>query len=187
MLEYIEKFVLLNLNEYPNININFPIGIFLIAMSLAICIACFILNYDKMYSVIILKQLIRREATSEESAKTIKELNIDNSFFIKFLLKKESGRLASIVKKQGEVKMTYEEYMSKVKEKGYKKEKLDFSTAKFYIPAEQMDTAKMIVATDTSSHIKPILLTIMIIALMICIAVLFPSLLDYVNRILADK
>ena len=181
MFGNIKDFFFLNLKEYSNINIDFPIGIFFIVLSLAICISCFIINYNKMYTVSILKQMIRRECIDEENAKTLAELNIKNSFFIRFLLKKEYGQLSKIIKEQGKAELTYEEYLALTKKKGYKKEKINFDTAKFYISKEEADKAKLIVDTDSSSHLKPILVSVMVLALLICFAILIPELLNLIN------
>ena len=183
VFRYIKEFFFLNLSDYPNIAIDFPIGIFIIILAFLICLGCFYINYYKMYTMNILKQLIRHKAYDEENSKTLADLRLTD-FVYKYILRTNSGRTSSLIKRQGEVKMTYEEYIALSKKKGYKEDKIDFSSAKFYIPAERASDAKHMVDTDSSSHLKPILLTVMVIALLVCLTMLVPEILNYINNTL---
>ena len=49
--EELKKFLLLNLNDYPNININFPIIFFLLCLTVALSAMFFIINKKNMYTV----------------------------------------------------------------------------------------------------------------------------------------
>ena len=186
MLEFLielKDLFLLNLNEYPNININFPIIIFFFTFTVALAVLFFVFNERNMNSVNLVKQLLRHEAYTEESAKTLNELKIKDGYIIKNILSQSTGKLASIVCRVGDTKMTYEQYMIASKQKGYKKEKIDFTSAKFFIPKERQESAKRMVDKDTSTRLKPILMTVFLIAIFACIAIVTPDLLDYVNRL----
>ena len=47
MGKYIKEFFLLNLKDYSNIDINFPIGIFLVILTVALILVAFIINHYK--------------------------------------------------------------------------------------------------------------------------------------------
>ena len=186
MIEFLielKDLFLLNLNDYSNININFPIIIFFFALTVAFSVVSFIINARNMHSVNLIKQLLRHEAYTEESAKTLSELKIKAGYLLKNMLSQKTGKLTSIVCRVGDTKMTYEQYMIASKQKGYKEEKIDFSSAKFYIPNERRENGKKMVDKDTSTRLKPILATIFLIAIFACIAIVTPDLLDYINRL----
>ena len=102
----IKDFFFLNLNQYENFAINFPIGMLLIAMTAVLCASTFIINYQKYYTLAILKQLTRHKATDEKSAKTLAELRLEKSFGLKYSLER-SNSLKSMVKRVGEKTPTY--------------------------------------------------------------------------------
>ena len=70
-------------------------------------------------------------------------------------------------------------------EKGYKEEKIDFDTARFYISPDKKKEASTIVDKDTSSPIKPVLATLLAVALFACISIVLPDLLAYISNSLA--
>lgn len=185
MLEFLielKDFFLLNLNDYSNININFPIIIFLFAFAISLSIVFFIINARAMRSVNLVKQLLRHEAHDEKSAKTLRELKIKEDFLMRNMLSQKTGRLASIVCRVGDTRMTYEEYMKLVKGKNYKEERIDFSTARFFVSKEREELAKRMIDRDNSSILKPILISIFVFAVVACLALITPDLLSYINR-----
>ena len=82
MYEFYKKFFLLNLKDYPNIGINFPITILLAALSLAFIAVIIIVNFRRSKIELIIRQLKRHEAVSEDSAITLGEMKLDSFIFI---------------------------------------------------------------------------------------------------------
>ena len=180
-LEDLKDFFFLNLNNYSNIKINFPIGIFLTLITVSLCVFAFIYACRRIVIVDFLKQLLRHDAINEENAKTLSKLRIKEGFLLKNMLSKTSGQLKSIVSIKGETKMTYEQYLIASKAKGYKEKKIDFSSAEFFINPEKLDDAKKTVESESPSIIKPILMSILLLVLLICVSLVLPQILDYIN------
>ena len=47
-MDFIVDFLLLDLAEFENFGVSFPIGFFVTFMLLALSCACFVINYQKM-------------------------------------------------------------------------------------------------------------------------------------------
>ena len=185
MGKYLKNFFTLNLKDYSNIGINFPMGIFLIMLTVALIVAVFVINDYKSKTAELLKQMFRHEARDEESAKTLKALRIKSGLTIKHALSGE-GRLKDLVRRVGEKKLTYEEYVALTKKRGYKEEKIDFESALFYLDEDNIQKAKRIYENDTSSIVRPILISIMLVAILVCLSFLVPELLTAINNSLAS-
>ena len=180
MGKYIKEFFLLNLKDYSNIDINFPIGIFLVILTVALILVAFIINHYKSNTAYLLKQLFRHEAFNEGTAKSLASLRVKNCFAIRHALSGE-GQLKALVLRVGEQKLSYEEYVKLTKTRGYKEEKIDFNTALFYLDEENLPRAKRIFESDNSSIIRPILMSVMLLALLICATLVVPEILTYIN------
>lgn len=179
-MNFIKEFFILNLNDYENIPFYFPVGLLITLLTVAMCVAVFVINYRNGYTCAMIKQLLRHGATDENGAKTLKELRLDNIYGLKGALSR-SGRLTYIVKRVGDVKPSYEEFMANRKKRGYKEEGIDFSEARFYIAEEQLDRAKGILEKSGASIWKPIILSVIFIAAWVILALFLPDLLEYIN------
>lgn len=179
-MNFIKDFLSLNLSQFENFGVNFPIGAFLAFFSLAMCVAFFIYNYQKRYTAFILKQLIRHSATSAETAKTLKDLHLENNLYLKSALS-GGGQLAHLVKSAENLKPTYEEYISNSKKRGFKENKIDFADAKFYISEEQMSKAKRIVKTTSAEWWKPVLFSAILILILVILMIFLPEILQAIN------
>ena len=160
-MESLKRFLLLDLADFENLGVPFPIGLVLTGVILAIIIATFVINYRKLYTTHLLRQLIRHGATSEECAKTLSELRA-SSFAIRHALMR-GGKLTYIVKMQGAEDQTYEEYVAKAKEKGYREERIDFSTARFYIPEDKLELAEKTLEHPTDGWLSPIIISVALV------------------------
>ena len=185
MFSHIKEFLNLNLNDYENIGINFPLGLFLILITVAISISAFIISKRRGDRAVFLKQLSRHEAFSAESAKTLVELRISPTYFLKKMLT-QSGELTSIVKRVGASTYSYEEYVKLSKSRSFKEEKIDFATAKFYISDTGRDRARGLYERESPSLARPIMLCVMLFVMLICLSFLIPELLTLLNQSLAD-
>lgn len=179
-MNFIEEFFSLNLNQFENFGVNFPIGAFLLIFSVAMCAAIFIYNYQKRCTGLILKQLVRHNATNAESAKTLKELHLETNFYLKAALSR-GGMLTHLVKSANSETPTYEEYVSNSKKRGYKEAKIDFKEAKFYIPEEQKAKAKRLVEGSGGEWLKSAISAAVIILVLVILMLFLPDILDAVN------
>ena len=179
-MDFITEFFSLNLSQYENFGINFPIGMFIVFFTLAMCAAFFIYNYQKRYVAFMLKQLIRHNATSRENAKTLKELHLEKNFYLKSALS-GSGQLTYLVKSTDYSQPTYEEYVSESKKRGFKEKKINFEQAKFYISEERINESKRIVERSNTEWWRPILFSAIAIALLGILAIFLPEILNSIN------
>lgn len=177
----LKDFFFLNLSDYKNFKISFPIGVFLIAAALASCAAVFAMTYYKRTNFAICKQLMRHGATEESKAKTLKELRLFGSRAVKSALSR-SGQITHIVKRAGESIPTYEEYVENMKKKGYKPDKIDFDTAKFYISPEKTDAAKKILYSASHPWWKPAAISVGIVAVLVLLMIFLPDILSSINK-----
>lgn len=179
-MDFIKEFLSLNLSQFENFGVNFPIGAFLLLFSLVMCVAFFIYNYQKRCTALVLKQLIRHNATSAEASKTLKDLHLEKNFYLKSALL-SSGQLSRLVKSAEDLKPTYEEYISNSKKRGYKEKKIDFDKAKFYISEEQINKAKRIVETANTEWWRPVLFSAVMILLLAILMIFLPEILQAIN------
>ena len=183
MLDDIKEYLSVNLNDYENININFEVNKFILFCAIALCFVAFYINYKRSLMVNIVKQLLRKNAIDEESAKTLVELKLDSSRGIKkaIFTSSQFRRLISIV---GESRPTYEEYVAAQKEKK-KIDSPDPSAVRIYIKAESLDRAKHIYNTYNVSILNTLLACVLIIAFSVCLVLVMPEILTVINDALA--
>ena len=195
---------LLNAKDYLGTVTNVYINVILLFVSVALCIACFFINYHKSYTVLVIKQLLRHGATSEESAITLADMRLNNTYGLKAALSRD-GQLTRIVKRVGFSQPTYEQYkeaeekrkalykdksVSKEEKKAAKslwkkqsRAKIDFATAKFFIPEESVKRAELIKEKENPTLLRTILVCVLILALYVCIMLLMPSILRLISNI----
>ena len=68
-----------------------------------------------------------------------------------------------------------------MKKKGYKPEKIDFESAKFYIAEERVDDAKKIVYAANHPWWKPAMISVGLVAVLILLALFLPDILAKIN------
>ena len=179
MLSDVKEYLSVNLNDYKNIGINFEVNKFILFCAIALCVVAFYVNYRRSLMVNIVKQLLRKNAIDEESAKTLVELKLDSSRGIKKAISTSSQlrRLISIV---GESRPTYEEYVAAQKAKK-KIDSPDPTAVRIYIKAESLDRAKHIYNTYNVSILNTSLACVLIIAFGVCLVLVMPELLTVIN------
>lgn len=180
-MRVIKEFFFLNLSQFENIGIYFPVGVFLILLCISACFSVFYLTYYKMYTRSLYKQLLRHNATNEGSAKTLAEMRLDSSFSIRASLSRRNGQLTYIVKRVGEEKISYEEYMEKAKKREKKEEKIDFSSARFYIPEDRADSAKRILEKPEPSWILAGIISLVFIGILTLSVFFAYDVLSFIN------
>ena len=183
MLDDVKEYLSVNLKDYENININFEINKFILLCALALCVISFFVNYKRGLLVNTVKQLLRHNATDEESAKTLEELGLADSRGIRkaIFTSTQLRRMISII---GENRPTYEEYVAAQKDKK-KIADPDPLAVRIYIPAEAMDRAKHVYNTYSISISNTILACVMFLASAVCLVLLMPELLTFLNGSIA--
>ena len=177
MINFYKKYFLLNLKDYPNINVDFPITLVLFIFFIGLMLVTIIINFRRSRIELMVRQLKRHNATDSESAKTLKELKLDNIIF-KLLLSSE-GQLTKLVKRVGEKNYSYEEYMALSRKE--RNEKIDFENAKFYLREEGMERTEKILESSSPTLINTILLCVFILAIFVCLSLAMPYLLNLID------
>lgn len=203
-MSFYAKYILLNLSEYESFkDFNFYINIFLILLTVGLCIGVFLLNFKKNAMIRIVKQLYRHGASTEDTAKTLGELRLKTGFINKRLLADDTRLSRCAVSRVGAVKLTYEEYVEELKsKKRLKKERknkrvaervldeenahgsVNFETAKFYIPKEKDLEAKRILSKNPTSVWQNVLICVFLFSLTACLVLVMPELLMIINSLL---
>lgn len=183
MLTYINKYFLLNLNEYLNIGIDLPINVVIFFLFIGLCIAICLVNYHRTYMARTIKQLIRHDALGEDKAKSLKELGLDSYRAIRSALSRD-GQLTRVVKRVGAPRYTYEEYMALIKAKKLPKEEINFDEAQFYIDNNETDRARRIYDNYNTSAVKTAFFCLLFMVVFVCISLVMPEILSWINNLL---
>ena len=174
--------ILINLKDYGFISFDFYINIFLFALCVCVCISSFYIEHQRGSMALMLKQLIRHNAFSEESAKSLMELGLLSSLSIKRSLSRET-RLSKIVSRVGYKKLSYDEFMALSKEERKKLNAVDFSTAKFYISPESSNEAKHVYETYQTSLVKTLLMCALVFLIYGALCAISSEVLEYIRSL----
>lgn len=204
---FYEEVFSLNMEDFRNIGVDFPINKILFCVMLGICLGMIVSAYHKRYMYITVKQLMRHEARSEQTAKTLAELGLSKSFAVRRAIA-SGGQLSRIVGRVGEQLHTYEEYLENEKQiKAEKKEQrraffkkntsnsqeqisstqsilkeaVDLDTAKFYIREEMQDRASRIFSGAGVCWWRTALACVLVVFAFLFLMICMPSLLTLIN------
>lgn len=183
LIEFYNKYFLINLLDYPNIGIDLQINVILFCFLIGLIVTTVIINLRNEAVTRLIKKLLRYESLNEENAKTLTDLGINNAITRSTLM--GSSRIAKIISRVGAIQMTYEEYVEAIKDKKYKEEKIDFNTASFYISEENYEEAVSFTEADTTSPLNTALLCLLMTAIYVFLMFLMPSILSIIDGMLA--
>ena len=169
----------LNAKDYFDTVLDVYINFILLWTAIIICVAVFVINHHKTYTVDILKQLIRHEAYDVERAKLLSELRINHLRSTQNALSR-NGQLTKIVKRADQTSISTEENTEYCKDNGVS-DKIDFEKTGFYIPNECLDRAKRIIDTETPSILRASLFSFFILLFFVGIMYLMPEILTYLS------
>ncbi len=181
-MDFYEKYFEINLKDFPNIGIDLEINKLIFVFVLASIIAIIAINYIRSIMHSVVKVLTRHEATSPESAKTLKELGLDKKG-IKTALRSNS-QLRRAVGITGQSEYTYEEYIKLTKQKGFRDE-ISFEEAGLYLKSEEKDLASKICEAKSPSVLETVLMCLLMLAVFVCLMFAMPSILSWINNLLA--
>ena len=179
-MSFLKDFLFLNLSDYEKIGIEFPIGAIFLAFSAVMIGFVFYYNYYRSCASCLCLRLLRAGAISEEKGVGLKDLRLDSSLGVKLVLR-GGGELRAVVKRVGEKKQSYEEYVKSSKEKGKRAESIDLNSARFYIDPDERERAERI-SGETHSIITPILISAAILLILVLAMLFLPDLLEILNK-----
>lgn len=185
MIRVLKECFSINLNEYNNIGIDLEINKLIMALSAALMIGIVFLNLYRGNIKLVVAQLTRHGAQSEESAKTLEELKLDKNRVVKRLLSGDN-LLTKIVATAGEKRYTYEEYKTLSKEEKLKIEKKDVFESSFYIREEKSDLARNVVERYGTSIQRTVISCVFVALITMCIIACMPGLLNTINNLLEN-
>ena len=182
MYSFFKHYFFINLKDYPSFGFDFPITVVLFCFLIAMIFTTIVVNYKRRKIEEMISALTRHKAFDEENAKTLSELSLDKRVFSGIL--SSDGQLTKMVARVGEIKMSYDEFVALTKTKGYKEEKPDYDTARFYIKDEGRDRARRVIELGSASTLNTLLFCLLLVAVFICLALLMPGILSALNSLL---
>ena len=195
MYEILRYYMSINLKSYPNLGFDLKIGWILLALTVGIMIAAVIITLQRNGMISLVKKLSRCEARDEESARTLSEIGLDN-ILIRGLLK-GSGRLRRLVKAVGEKEYTYEEYVALTKERKKKKkgdgvektteETKDNTPLRYYLSDIESSDTKNLIEARRTPIINTVLFCVLMLSLFVCVMLLMPEILNFLNETFAKN
>ena len=183
---FFDKYFNVNLSDYPAFGFNFNVSLLVFGLFIGICAAIILISHLKSTSALVLRQLLRHEAKSEDSAKTLADLGLaDNKSAKRALVSdKTLRRLVTLV---GESRPSYEEYTAMTKEEQASFDRrgdIDFDSALFYIAEDNRERATRAVHSDTSSPFNAALLCVLMLGAYFMLSLALPSLLSFAASLL---
>ena len=199
--DFYNDFICLNLKDYKNIGIDVEINKLILLFFGALIIGCIIVSINQMNLTLLIRKLMKIEAYTEESAKTLSELGLADNAGIKSLVNKNDGRISKIIAVVGIKRQTYEEYMEAERKRKEARRlppaerkavldslsvgEIDASNAKIYIPEDKKEYASYVYSSGNGSVVKTVLSCTLILVVAMAIILLMPTLLSLLNNILA--
>ena len=172
MKEFYTRFFLINTNEYYNLGADLWINKLLFVLMPIVVLIWVGYHLVRNNTFLVVKRLAKRDAMSEDNAKTLKDLGLADRKILKWMLSGD-GRITRLVKRKGAPVYTYEEYVEAQKRRKKKstdgavdpgKEKIDFETAEFYLDGTQSERITKICA---SYEVRPRHTVIMCIGIVV--------------------
>ena len=189
--DFYTNYILVNISNYPNIGIDLEINKVLLFVSLVLCVASFVISsYERNLSLLI-RKLFRSGAFSADDAKTLAELGLSQSRTIKSILSKRSGITKKLISSTLDYPKSYDELVAfekdlkKSREESEKASTSLFSTAKFYINADEKLAAENYYKTKNPSVLKTSLYCVAILVFYVIVALLMPSILEILNGLMS--
>ncbi len=176
----------INLKDYKNIGIDLEISKILLCFAVLLILVTLFMSLKRNVMVSVIKRLHRLEAFNENEAKTLTELKFTGFYaFICRGLIRGSGRLKRLISRAGEKKYTYNQYIKLSRKEKKEYDKIDFSTARFYLKDKNSADTKNLLDSKTSSLVHTLLFCLLIVSVYICLVFLMPEILNLINSMLA--
>ena len=183
MLEVLKRCFSVNLNDYEHINFSLEINKVVLGTFVAVMLGVLFLNTFRGSIRMMVMQLTRHGATSEEKAKTLGELGLGNSRIIKKILSSHNV-LTRTVARVGAEEYDYDTYVRMSAEERKAAETVDFDEARFYIREDSADRASFIIERYTVSIPRTLVTCAFLVILCGCAIAWMPGILNVVNDLI---
>ena len=162
-MSFYEKYLSLNLNDYPAIGIDLEINKLILIIFIALAISTVFLNYHRLTVYTVIKQLTRHGAFGEGCAASLDVLRLSEKRYGKTI--KNSSRISHIV--------------------GITSENEGTGCEKYYIKEDMRDSAEHIVGVGAPTVLNTVLFALLLLAVCVCLIFVMPSILTLINNILS--
>ena len=162
--QMLKDYLLLNLNQYFD-KFDFPINLFIIALTIGACIATFSVTVHKRYTATLVRGLIRHSALDEGSAVTLERLHIVPSAPLKAALLRH-GQLTDMV-----AFVSTDEEITKD----------NLHTVGLYIKSERLDRAHRISEGIVPGYISAAVACFLFISIALALVILMPEILTFLS------
>ena len=164
--QMIKDCIFLNLNYYFE-DFDFPINLFILAITIGACIATICVTAHKRYTVALLRGLIRHNAFDEESAVTLKKLHISPSFMMKNALLRHSQLtdMVSFISSEEEITTS------------------NLHNIGLYVKADRSDRARRISEGLVPSYVSSVIACVVFVAISLSLVILMPEILSLLSGV----
>lgn len=177
MKYFFETYVLVNLKDYFGEGYDMQPMLWLLFLTVGVCLACFALHFTKNMQYTLVKQLLRHKAQDASSAKSLTDLGLASHVLLRSALKR-GGAINRLIDRVGTETLTYEQYVAMQKDKEARRRlSVDPREQSFYISTEKREAAERILAEGSASVLRPIAACAAVLLFYLLLALVFPSLL----------
>ena len=162
--QMLEEYFLLNLNKYFE-KFDFPINLFIIAITIGACIATFSITVHKRYTATLLRGLIRHGAFDESSAVTLERLHIQPTLPMKGALLRH-GQLTDMVSF-----VTTDDEITKE----------NIHKVGLYIKPDKSDRARRISEGLIPTYLSAAIACFLFISIALALVILMPEILTFLS------
>ena len=165
--QMLEDYLLLNLDKYFD-NVDFPINLFIIAITVGACIASFCITVHKRYTAALLRGLVRHGAVDEGTAVTLERLHIKPSMPMKSALLRH-GQLTDMV-----AFVSTDEEITKD----------NLHKAPLYIKADRLTRAQRISEGLVPSYVSAAVYCFLFFSVAAALVILMPEILSFISGLI---
>ena len=173
---YIKNYFLLDLADYFDIGGSFYINAMLFILFAAFIGAMLVTNHYRRAMHLTVKQLYRHRAFDADSAKTLIEIGLQQNRTVKRFLSRD-GQLKAVVCRVGERRYTYEEYLEAVKGGKMPDDKIDFSSARFYLLDKDSPRVRRIFDGYNVGAVQSAAYAVLYLAIFVGVSLVMPEIL----------
>lgn len=184
MFDILKKYFTINLNDYESINFDLEINKVVLVAFAAMIVGVVLLNLYRGSMRLLVMQLTRHGAVSEESAKTLKEIGLADHKTVRRLLT-GSNMLTKTVAQADKVECDYETYMKMSKAEREALERVDFATARFYIKDDETHRASFIIERYNTSVMRTAMSCVFVAIICGCVIICMPGILSVIDAIVS--
>ena len=177
MIRIFEKYFFADLSTYfpalPEVKFN----IYLLFLSVGICLACFAVYFQKRAAYRLVKGLLRAKAVSPETAKSLLSLDLAGNR----LLLRQLAANGYIYRAVSRTDIAERQEDTPVNEEKTTAPQDAVLKAKYYIPSEKRAAAERVYDTDGGGISRPFILSLAVLLVYFALMFIIPSLLSLLS------